>query len=65
MTGTAIPYFFGNDNLLLAMFLLNSLGISYVFILNGESIFQRIKSLFYYSLIKIKLHIGNRENMGN
>ena len=50
MTGTAIPYFFGNDNLLLAMFLFNSLGISYVFILNGESIFQRIKSLFYYSL---------------
>ena len=50
MTGTPIPYFFGNDNLLLAMFLLNSLGISYVFILNGASIFQRIKSLFYYSL---------------
>lgn len=49
MTGTPIPYFFGNDNLLLAMFLLNLLGISYVFILNGDSIFQRIKSLFYYS----------------
>ena len=49
MTGSPIPYFFGNDNLLLALFLLNSLGISYVFILNGESILQRIKSLFYYS----------------
>lgn len=49
MTGTPIPYFFGNDNLLLAMFLLNSLGISYVFILNGDNIFQRIKSLFYYN----------------
>ena len=49
MTGTPIPYFFGNDNLLLAMFLMNLLGISYVFILNGDSIFQRIKSLFYYS----------------
>ncbi len=49
MTGTPIPYFFGNDNLLLALFLMNLLGISYVFILNGDSIFQRIKSLFYYS----------------
>ncbi len=49
MTGTAIPYFFGNDNLLLTLFVMNLLGISYVFILNGESIFQRIKSLFYYS----------------
>ena len=49
MTGTPIPYFFGNDNLLLTLFLLNSLGISYVFILNGGSILQRIKSLFYFS----------------
>lgn len=49
MTGTPIPYSFGSDNLLLALFLMNLLGISYVFILNGESIFQRIKSLFYYS----------------
>ncbi|MBR2607716.1 MAG: DUF4271 domain-containing protein [Bacteroidaceae bacterium] len=49
MTGTPIPYFFGNDNLLLALFLLNSLGISYVFILNGGNILQRIKSLFYFS----------------
>ena len=49
MTGTPIPYFFGNDNLLLALFLMNLLGISYVFILNGDSILQRIKSLFYYS----------------
>lgn len=49
MTGTPIPYFFGNDNLLLTLFLMNLLGISYVFILNGDSIFQRIKSLFYYS----------------
>ena len=49
MTGEPIPYFFGNDNLLLTLFIVNILGIAYVYILNGNSILQRIKSLFYYS----------------
>ncbi|MBQ8735079.1 MAG: DUF4271 domain-containing protein [Bacteroidaceae bacterium] len=49
MTGSPIPYFFGNDNLLQLLFLLDILGIAYVFVLNGNSILQRIKSLFYYS----------------
>lgn len=49
MTGVPIPYFFGNDNLLLTFFIMNILGISYVFILNGNGILQRIKSFFYYS----------------
>ena len=49
MIGEPIPYFLGNDNLLLLLFITNILGIAYVFILNGNSILQRIKSLFYYS----------------
>ena len=31
MTGSPIPYFFGNDNLLQLLFLLDILGIAYVF----------------------------------
>lgn len=49
MTGAPIPYSFGNDNLLQTLFLFNILGIAYVFVLNGGSVLQRIKSLFYYS----------------
>ena len=49
MTGAPIPYNFGNDNLLQTLFLFSILGIAYVFVLNGGSILQRIKSLFYYS----------------
>ena len=49
MTGSEIPYFFGNDNLLVSLFLLAALGIAYVFVLNGGSIMQRLKNLFYHT----------------
>lgn len=49
MTSVPVPYFFGNDNVVLSFFLLNLLGIAYVFVLNGNGILQRLKNMFYYT----------------
>ncbi len=49
MSGTEIPYFIGNDSLLTTLFILNTLGVAYIIVLNGGSIFQRLKNIFYYT----------------
>lgn len=49
MSGTGIPYFIGNDNLLTTLFMLSTLGVAYIIVLNGGSILQRLKNIFYYT----------------
>lgn len=49
MSGTEIPYFIGNDNLLTTLFMLSTLGVAYIAVLNGGSILQRLKNIFYYT----------------
>ncbi len=49
MSGTEIPYFIGNDTLPLTLFILNTLGVMYIMVLNGSNIFQRLKNIFYYT----------------
>ncbi len=48
MTDTAAPYNILNDNILMLLFILNIVGISYVFLMNGSSIIERVKCIFYY-----------------
>ncbi|MBQ8336874.1 MAG: DUF4271 domain-containing protein [Bacteroidaceae bacterium] len=48
MTGTPVPYNMLNDNMVMTMFVLNIIGISYVFLMNGASILERLKCMFYY-----------------
>ena len=49
MSGTGIPYFIGNDNLLTTLFMLTTLGAAYIMVLNGGNILQRLKNIFYYT----------------
>ena len=48
MTGAPAPYSMVNDNTMMLLFILNIVGISYVFLMNGASIIERIKCIFYY-----------------
>lgn len=48
MTETTAPYCMINDDALMIMFVLNIIGISYVFIMNGTGIMERLKCMFYY-----------------
>ena len=46
--GEAIPYNFLGDNVVMALFVLNLVGMAYVFLMNGSSIVERAKSMFYH-----------------
>lgn len=48
MTNALPPYCMTNDNVIILMFILNIIGISYVFLMNGTGIIERIKCIFYY-----------------
>ena len=48
MTGATAPYNMVNDNTIMLLFALNIVGVSYVFLMNGASILERIKCIFYY-----------------
>lgn len=37
-----------NDNAIMMMFVMNIIGISYVFLMNGTGIIERLKCIFYY-----------------
>ena len=42
------PYSMTNDNAIMMIFILNIIGISYVFLMNGAGIMERLKCMFYY-----------------
>ena len=48
MTNAPVPYNMTNDNTIMLLFILNIIGISYVILMNGTSIIERAKALFYY-----------------
>ena len=48
MTDTLAPYCMTNDNIIMLMLIINMIGISYVFLMNGQGILERIKCIFYY-----------------
>ncbi len=48
MTGTPVPYYIGNDNVYLLLYLMNILGMAFLFLANGGAIAERIKGMFYY-----------------
>ena len=48
MTSAPAPYNMATDNVIMLLFILNIIGISYVTLMNGPSIVERTKGLFYY-----------------
>ena len=48
MTNAIAPYCMTNDNAIMMIFVMNIIGISYVFLMNGAGILERIKCMFYY-----------------
>ena len=48
MTQATAPYCMTNDNAIMMMFVMNIIGISYVFLMNGTGIIERLKCIFYY-----------------
>lgn len=48
MTGTTAPYCMVNDNVMMSLFIMNLIGIAYVLLINGTSILERMKCMFYY-----------------
>lgn len=48
MSEALAPYSMMNDDALMMMFILNIIGISYVFLMNGAGIMERLKCMFYY-----------------
>lgn len=48
MNSTPAPYNMANDDIIMLMLIMNMIGISYVFVMNGASILERIKCIFYY-----------------
>ena len=48
MTQATAPYCMTNDNAIMMMFVMNIIGISYVFLMNGAGIIERLKCIFYY-----------------
>ena len=48
MTFEPAPYSMTNDNIILLLLIFNLVGISYVLLMNGASIIERAKCIFYY-----------------
>ena len=48
MTGETVPYSLINDNIIMLLFVANLLTMAYVFLMNGTSILETAKSMFYY-----------------
>ena len=48
MTIEPAPYCMTNDNIILLLLIFNLVGISYVLLMNGASIIERAKCIFYY-----------------
>ena len=48
MSNTLAPYCMANDNAIMLLFVINMISISYVFLMNGNSIMERVKCIFYY-----------------
>lgn len=48
MTNTVAPYCMTNDNGVMMIFVMNIIGMAYVFLMNGAGIMERLKCMFYY-----------------
>ena len=48
MTNTPVPYNITNDNTIMLLFIINIIGMAYVLMMNGTSIMERAKGIFYY-----------------
>ena len=48
MTGTPAPYSMTTDNTIMLLFIMNIIGISYVILMNGASVVERLKEIVYY-----------------
>ena len=48
MTNDIAPYSMMNDNAIMMIFVMNIIGISYVFLMNGAGILERLNCMFYY-----------------
>lgn len=48
MINIPAPYNIANDNAVMLLFILNLVGIAFVFIMHGTNIMERIKYVFYY-----------------
>lgn len=48
MTSTPVPYNITNDNIIMLLFIVNIIGMAYVLMMNGTSIMERAKGIFYY-----------------
>lgn len=48
MTSATVPYSMTTDSVIMLLFILNIIGISYVILMNGASIIERTKGMFYY-----------------
>lgn len=48
MTDTLAPYCMINDNIIMLMLIINMIGVSYVLLMNGQGILERLKCIFYY-----------------
>ncbi len=49
MIGEIAPYSLIGDNIVMSLFVLDLLGMAYVFLMNGNSILERAKAMFYYT----------------
>lgn len=49
MTDMPAPYCMINDNVIMSLFIINIIGMSYVLLMNGTNIFETFKSHFYYN----------------
>lgn len=48
MTNIPAPYNIINDNIIMLLFIVNIIGMAYVLLMNGTSIMERAKGIFYY-----------------
>ena len=48
MINDIAPYSMTNDNAIMMIFVMNIIGIAYVFLMNGAGIIERLKCIFYY-----------------
>lgn len=48
MTTAPAPYCMANDNVIMLLFIINITGMAYVILMNGASIIERVKCIFYY-----------------
>ncbi len=48
MIAELAPYSMINDNIVMMLFIVNIIAMSYVFIMNGAGILERLKCMFYY-----------------